>query len=389
MSRDQHPRLFIATFLPATGETGVQSHLNYFRDFLTETGIHTEVLTPYDAPRVLRRGLNVVRRIAGKLNRELGAYLSRAATSILLQYQMRKRLPSREGWIVYAQCPGSALTALRLRRRIDQCVVLMVHFYISTADEAVESGRIRDKGPCYRYIRRQENQAFERVNAVIFCSEFMRREMLSRLPSLSGKPTIVLPNFAALPVRATDGPSGDIISIGLLAPLKNHDYLLRVLAETNRMGHRYTLTIVGEGRDRLKLEATARILGIASQVTFTGFIPGASRLLWRHRVYAHTSIIENLPIAIIEALAAARPVLASRVGGIPEIIQDSVEGYLWSLDDPSAAAERLVTVLESDEIYDSMQIAAHRRYHSRFAPQVVGPRLLEFLLYPAQRGMSR
>ena len=386
MSRDQHPRLFIATVLPATGETGVQSHLNYFCDFLAEVGINAEVLTPYDAPRVLRRVLNVGRRIAGNLNRELGAYLTRATTSILLRYRMRKRLPSREAWIVYAQCPGSALTALRLRRRTDQRVVLMVHFYISTADEAVESGRIRDKGPCYRHIRRQENEAFEQVNAVVFCSHFMHREMLSRLPSLSVKPTIVLPNFAALPVRTTDGPSGDIISIGLLAPLKNHDYLLRVLAETNRMGHRYTLTIVGEGRDRLKLEATARILGIASQVTFTGFIPRASRLLWRHRVYAHPSTIENLPIAVIEALAAARPVLASRVGGIPEIIQDSVEGYLWSLDNPSAAAEKLVTVLESDEIYDRMQTAAQRRYNSRFAPQVVAPRLLEFLMYSAQTG---
>lgn len=383
MSRVQAPNIFIATALPMTGETGVQSHFNYFREYLAETGTDSEVLTPYESPRVLRRALTVARKLAGHLNSELGAYLSRRIAYLLLEYRMRSRLPRREPWIMYAQCPGSALSALKFRRRPDQRVVLMVHFYISTADEAARSGRIRYKGPCYRNIRRQEEEAFEQVDAVVFCSQFMYRELLSRMPSLETKTKAVLPNFASVPERAFDGPSGDIISIGRLEPLKNQIFLLKVLAEANRVGRKYTLSIVGDGDDRLALQNMARNLGLASQVTFTGFVPHASRLLWRHRLYAHAATIENLPITIIEALAAGRPVLAPKVGGIPEMIQDSVEGYLWPLNDPAASAQRLVSILENREIYDRMQAAAHQRYYSQFAPQTVAPHLLSFLLAPS------
>jgi glycosyltransferase involved in cell wall biosynthesis len=175
-----------------------------------------------------------------------------------------------------------------------------------------------------------------------------------------------MPNFIAPFQPSRNGPTGDIISIGTLEPRKNHAFLLRVLKEAKKRGKLYSLTIVGGGESEVLLKTLAADLGVASQVTFTGYLLGASGLLQRHRLYAHSAKIESFGLVLVEALSAGLPVIAPPVGGIPEIITDGVEGYLWDTSNVEASAQLLINILDNDYLQRSMSAAARRRFESQF-----------------------
>jgi glycosyltransferase involved in cell wall biosynthesis len=175
------------------------------------------------------------------------------------------------------------------------------------------------------------------------------------------------------------GAERDLISIGSLEPRKNHQYLLRVLAEAKRLGHEYTLTIIGSGPLRRPLARLTHSLGLTGQVTFLGFQPRAARWLSGHRALVHSSLMESFGVVFIEAMAAARPVFAAPVGAIPEVFDDGVEGRYWPLDDPRAGAEILISLLEAPQAYARSAAAARARFERCFATDRVAPRLAEFL----------
>jgi glycosyltransferase involved in cell wall biosynthesis len=189
-----------------------------------------------------------------------------------------------------------------------------------------------------------------------------------------------VPNFVSEPTNGHDAPlTADLISIGTLERRKNHQYLLHVLARTKAMGHSYRLTLVGEGPLRGKLIALARALGISEQIDFAGYVPAAAALIRRHRLYVHAARMETLGIALIEALAAARPVCAAPVGGVPEVITDGVEGKFWDLEDPEGGARAVIAILSDEGLYARMSAAARARYEADFATEIVAPRLLQAL----------
>jgi glycosyltransferase involved in cell wall biosynthesis len=180
-----------------------------------------------------------------------------------------------------------------------------------------------------------------------------------------------------------------LISVGSLEPRKNQAFLLRVLAKAQAQGTRYELTLVGDGQDRRSLEALAQALGVRDQVVFTGFRPDVSKLFATHRAYVHSSRLENMPVAPIEAMAHGLPVFAAPVGGVGEVFRDGQEGRYWSLDDPTEAARILTATLADAPVHRRMSSAALRRYDVEFAPEVVGRRLLDFLLDEREERATR
>jgi glycosyltransferase involved in cell wall biosynthesis len=89
-------------------------------------------------------------------------------------------------------------------------------------------------------------------------------------------------------------------------------------------------------------------------------------MIARHRVLVHAARIENMPITLIEALAAGRPILAPAVGGITEIFDHGVEGYHWPLQDIDTAAALLIELLGTQDTYRRFSQAALQRYRSKF-----------------------
>lgn len=119
-----------------------------------------------------------------------------------------------------------------------------------------------------------------------------------------------------------------IVSVGALVERKDHQTLLQAAARLHQSGQQPHILICGEGPLQASLQAHAHRLGLAHYIHFAGFCPDVAAHLAAADVFVHTPLWEGLGVAVIEALAAGLPVIASRVGGIPDLIEDQDTGFL-------------------------------------------------------------
>ena len=362
-------------------ETGVQTHFRALLDYTERAGVPVRLVSPFHLPKHLILPTFGVGKVGEMFSKALYVWWYRQGHFLLLRHRLKECLKPGVPVIVYAQDPLSAKAALDLKRAgYPLEVVEVVHHNTSEADEWVEKGYIRRDGWLYRQIIEHERQVLPEVDRLIFPSGYAQRELTRLIPRTSQVPSWRIPNFVdQSTTRAADRVRGDLLTIGMLEPRKNHAFLLRVVAEAHRMGFPYRLTIVGEGPLRLALMKLATELKIDRHVTLLGYLPGGARLLTAHRAYVHAAIRENLPITLLEALAAGKPIFAAPVGGIPEIFRHDLEGCYWELNDPRAAAHQLVGVLDTPTRLQTMMAAASSRYATHFATERVAPRLLRVI----------
>jgi glycosyltransferase involved in cell wall biosynthesis len=121
------------------------------------------------------------------------------------------------------------------------------------------------------------------------------------------------------------------------------------------------LWIAGDGSERPGLEARARALGIGELVHFAGAVLDASPFYWGADGFALLSRWEGLPLALLEAQAAALPVVAAAAGGIPEAVMDGTTGLLVPREDPLAAATALLRVEDDAELARRLGYEAARQ----------------------------
>jgi glycosyltransferase involved in cell wall biosynthesis len=152
--------------------------------------------------------------------------------------------------------------------------------------------------------------------------------------------------------RRAWGIPDDAFAIGIVARLvlvKNHSLLLRAVEQ---LDSRFHLVLVGDGALRFELEQLARQLNIEPRVHFAGEVMSPLNLHQFFDVSVLCSLNEGFPNSVIEALAAARPVVATPVGGVVDVVTDGVTGFLVPLGDPTGLAGALRT-LQSDPLLRS------------------------------------
>lgn len=137
--------------------------------------------------------------------------------------------------------------------------------------------------------------------------------------------------------------------IGRLYPVKGHRAMLRMLPAIVRSCPRALLLVIGDGPERAACEALARALGLSSHVRFLGRRNDVPRLLAAVDLVLMPSESEGLGLAAIEALAAARPVIAFAAGGLPEVVTDEVNGRLVPAGDWEAFANAVLHTLRDPE----------------------------------------
>jgi glycosyltransferase involved in cell wall biosynthesis len=128
---------------------------------------------------------------------------------------------------------------------------------------------------------------------------------------------------------AADGP-GEILTVGRLVPVKGQSLLIEALPELARRAVDARLTIVGDGPQLAELRELARRLGVAERVSFAGAV-GQDEIRAHYEradVFALPSFAEGLPVVLIEAMATGLPVVASRITGVPELVEEGVSGEL-------------------------------------------------------------
>jgi len=138
------------------------------------------------------------------------------------------------------------------------------------------------------------------------------------------------------------------VIVARLFPEKNHLLLLQAFAEVAQQVKAAHLLIVGEGTEQASIEAKINRLNLQNNVQMLGVRRDVGRILAAADVFALSSDREGLPIAVLEAMAAGRPVVATRVGDLPEVVQDGVNGYLVPPGDAGALAEALIKLLSDD-----------------------------------------
>ena len=155
--------------------------------------------------------------------------------------------------------------------------------------------------------------------------------------------------------------------------------MLEVLAAANRAGRNLTLDAFGEGPLENELILMARSLGVEKQIRFHGYRKDVRNFLPGYRTYIHASYSESSSLAIMEAMNAGLPIVAGKIGPIPELMDDGVEGKFWPLDDVPQAARMLIDLLDHEEDRLRASSAARERFHRDFDASVIAPRLVSFL----------
>ena len=373
------PPLIIATILREEGSTGVQTHVHQLRQFLAEPS--TRLVTPFSWGRMLTLPVFGVRLALERCSGSASVAWYRHWHEVFLRNALRRSLAEVGDCVVYAQCPLAARAALRARRGPHQRVVMAVHFRVSQADEWVNMDQIKRDGRVFRAIRQVEREVIPSVDGIVYVSRWARDALLSWLPEAEAVPQAIVGNFVApLSPKSDHGTLGDLVTIGHLEQVKNHRFMLEVLAEAKKAGRSLTLDIFGEGPLRKDLTQMALSLGLEEQVRFHGFRRDVRDFLPRYRAYVHSSYSESSSLAIIEAMAAGLPIVAGNIGPISELCDDGVEARFWPLDDPAQAAATATELLDCEPARLKAASAASERFRRDFDAEVLAPRLRSFLL---------
>lgn len=210
-----------------------------------------------------------------------------------------------------------------------------------------------------------ENLGLLAADVVLVNSQAVRRELLGR--GLPVRRIEVLPNGvdpeAFRPVADWPRDGGYILFVGRLVAQKGAEILLRAFGAVLRRYPESRLVVAGDGELELYLQRVASHLGFPDRVQFAGWQTGAAlvELYQRARVVAVPSLYEPFGIVALEAMACGRPVVASRVGGLEEVMDDGVEGFLVERGDHLDLARRLAHLLGDAELRGRMGAAARRR----------------------------
>ncbi len=212
------------------------------------------------------------------------------------------------------------------------------------------------RGPKVEVLKRLRTLALRRAERVVVPSRYLAG--IATAWGLSPGRIEVLVNPAPPPadVAAEALPPGTFVFVGRLTEQKALPVLLDALEDVEGA----SLVIVGDGPEQSALERSASSGKLAGRVRFTGPLPRDEvlRYLAGARAAVLPSAWENLPHAVVESLAVGTPVVATAVGGVPEVVTDDRNGLLVAPLDPAALADALRRVLEDDALRDRLAAEA-------------------------------
>ena len=222
---------------------------------------------------------------------------------------------------------------------------------------------------------RLQRRAFRRFDAVVAVSRPLARD-LERTGVPAARMHIVpnawpasdpppLPRDQARAQLAVPDGRFHVGWVGRLTPEKGADVLLAALALLADLP--LVVSVVGDGRRRQALQGTAARLGLGDRVRWLGKVAAAARLFAAFDVFALSSRTEGTPIVLFEAMAACTPIVASAVGGVPDVVSPE-EALLVAADDPTALADAIRSVHADRAAAAQRARRANARLTRDFAP---------------------
>ena len=269
--------------------------------------------------------------------------------------------------------------AVRLRRTLAELGPDIVHTHLVHADVYGALGSLRGRwrlvatkhnddpfrvGP-FRFVERTLTRRASRVIAI---TRALRRFCVEQVGLPEAKVDVVHYGLDEIPAW-TDGdgapPDGRfVLVVGRLVEQKGVDVAIRALAE---LQDDVRLAVLGEGPERLRLEQLARELGVADRLLLPGRVGDVAAWLRAAELVLHPVRWEGFGLAVLEAMLAGRPVVASAVSAVPELVLDGETGILVRPDDAIALAAAVAGLLANPEVAASMGAAGRRRAEREFS----------------------
>jgi glycosyltransferase involved in cell wall biosynthesis len=218
---------------------------------------------------------------------------------------------------------------------------------------------------------------FSRVATRLFAVGEAQRKQVQTVFRLSDRRVGTIRNGVTVPPiaggtafreRLQTGPRMLIGTIATLIRQKGLGDLMQVARRVRDLGCDVQFVVVGEGHLRAELEAQRRALGLDDTVLLTGWVTdAASFALPAFDIFFQPSLWEAMSVVILEAMAAGKPVVATRVGETPYIIEDGIDGLLVDPMDVDAMASTLVRLIDDGALRERLGAAARRKVAQRFS----------------------
>lgn len=232
-----------------------------------------------------------------------------------------------------------------------------------------------------RLVRVTERSLARITDVVVTISPRQQQDIVTRFSVAPAERTTVVPlgldleRLLEMPddaadMRATIGADAwDVIVgyAGRMVHVKDLPTLIRAFAQAHAVVPTLRLVLCGDGPERTRAEALARELGITERLHFLGWVADLPRFYASIDIFALTSLNEGTPVAAIEAMAAARPVVSTEVGGVPDVVEHGVCGLLVPSQDPEAFAAALVRLATDAGLRRRMGQAGRARARDRYS----------------------
>lgn len=369
------PHVILTTVWPMPHIGGVCTHVMLLRNQLKAKGLSVSLETPAEAAIYVDPPPPGERSVSGQL-KEVGLQLGRY---LKLLCQERQSLIHAHD---VTACYGALLAG------VTAPIILTVHGYL--ADEYVAAGAVKAGSSDYVALLEMERFSYTRASAVISVDT----RIAKHIQKISGRKAVVVPN--AVDITEFDGIEQRMARQQLNLPL-DMTVLLCPRRLTQKNGVRYAiealshlvsrtgvmLVIAGDGEQRLELEKLAQDLRVQDRCAFVGAIPHQKMPLY----YAASDIVlipsihaagveEATSISALEGMASARPVVASAVGGLTEIISPEETGILLPPAEPAMLAQAIMRLLNNEPLRKKIATRARAYVEETFGPKQFVARIM-------------
>jgi len=224
---------------------------------------------------------------------------------------------------------------------------------------------------------------YSRYSKIVCVSKQVQNSLVQWLPQIRTK-TIVIPSGIPLP-ESIDPRSVkiyDVLFVGRLEKVKGVDILLKSInILKTKFQKKIKIAIVGKGSLRKDLENLAKKLAVDKEVEFLGIRKDIDKLMVSSKILVLPSRWEGLPMIILEAMSRGLPVIASSVGGIPEVIENKKEGMLVPSQNPGILAQVVKKLLEDESLREELTINAYKKVKENYSIETYAKNILN--LYKA------
>ena len=275
---------------------------------------------------------------------------------------------------------------------------------VQTVHDSITHRLMLDQGssingtPIWRYAVEMERTGVLASRATIVPSQWLK-QLIIRNVGVVADQVYVIPNginvdaFLRKMERETSTlcePHKHVITcIGHLTELKGQNYLLQALSRLKNRRSDWTCWLIGEGPAKEELEYLSNRLGLQRNVVFFGRRDDIPALLHKTDVFVLPSLTENFPYSILEAQVAGTAVIASNVGGIPEIIQHGVTGFLVPIKDMKTLYITLAHALEDQALRKQIKANCVQTCRTKWSSSTMVDHIYEIYVKTLSRNSER